>query len=124
MPDSFSPFLNRPSIYLDENISSKYEVPYASNKMPKLNEDSDLVQNMLSFLDSLDIENTSELMDVANLRADLLSPDKLQEEIAKKIQEQSKSEGGGEGEDMGEGLEESAGGTEEAEGGEAGGFTF
>lgn len=118
MPDSFSPFLNRSSLYLDEGIVFRNEVPYASNKIPDLTRDSDVIQNMLNFLDNLDLENNAELLDVANLREDLLSPDKLKQEIAQQIQSQSKEESSGS--EMGE---ESSG----EEGSEEGGteeFTF
>ncbi len=89
MSDSFFPFLLRPSIYPDEGIAGKYVVPYLDGVPDDLIEDAELVDSVLSFLDTLDLENNSEFIDVGSLRQELTSVTDLKKDIVDKVKEQT-----------------------------------
>lgn len=90
--ESFEPFLQRPSFYLDETIPMQYHVPYIPDaKGEDLFQEKDVVTNLLNFLDSLNLEESSSPVSIVELRNELLDDEKMKEDIAQRMQSEQQT---------------------------------
>lgn len=111
-----SPFLKRPSFFQDEGIQNQYHIDFVTPFTGKdVVKDTEVVDNLISYLQKLDLESPGNLKSINEVREDLVDSEKLKEEIAKKMQESSPSESGsGEGTSSEDGMD--LGGEENASG--------
>jgi hypothetical protein len=111
MTDSFAPFLKRPSFYQDENAYNKSYIDFIPQLDSKDIKDKNVVDNILNFLDGLNLESSSELLGVKDLEEELSNYKELDKNVMK-----AKPGDGGEGgaaPDLGAAPEEPEAGGEE-----------
>ena len=67
-------FLKRPSFYLDENVAYDYTVDFIPPITGKdVLKDSDILDNLLSYLGKLDMDNSSELTSINKVKEEMES---------------------------------------------------